>query len=74
MVKRAFPDYFKNTRRTSPPPVDSGGGAIGGSGKYSVNRLTAEQKLAYNQFVTIHKTMSHDDYFTQLEEAGYLER
>lgn len=72
-VKKAFPEKFENKRRETPPSVETGGAPLGGGSKYTMNRLTGEQKLVYNQLVKEHKQMSHDEYFKQLEEAGYLE-
>jgi len=74
-VKLAFPEHFNNSKRDNPPPVDGGGTPPGGGGgKYSMNRLTPEQKLVYAQIVTRHKQLSHDQYFKDLDEAGYLEK
>ena len=72
-VKRAFPDKFENKRRNDPPPVEGSAPAGKSSGKYSLDRLSPEQKLVYNQLVKTHKQMSHDDYFKSLDQAGYLE-
>ena len=72
-VKRAFPDKFQNQRRTAPSSVEGAATPNTGAGKYSTARLTQEQKLAYNQYVKVHKVMSHDDYFKSLEDVGYLE-
>jgi len=72
-VKRAYPDKFVNQRRATPPAVEGAGISEKGSAKYSFNRLSAEQKIVYNQLVKTHKQMSHDDYFKSLDEAGYLE-
>lgn len=71
-VKKAYPDKFENKRKYAPAAVESGSRPAVGA-KYTVNRLTPEQKLAYNQFVRVHKMMSHDEYFKQLEEIGALE-
>lgn len=71
-VKRAFPDKFEHTqRKPSPPasPVESGG-ATHKPAKYDTNRLTTEQKAAYNAYVKQHKIMSHDEYFQGLEAIG----
>lgn len=71
-VKKAFPEKFQQEEKKAPPsPVESGKGQQT-TGKYSISRLTSEQKLAYDQYVKRHKLMSHDDYFKSLEEAGYL--
>lgn len=71
-VKRAFPDKFEQTqRKPSAPasPVESGG-ATHKPAKYDTNRLTQEQKAAYNAYVKQHKIMSHDEYFQGLEAIG----
>jgi hypothetical protein len=68
-VKRAFPDKFLKANK---------GGQVAGSsspslgGKYDTKQLNSEQKLAYNQYVKVHKIMSHEDYFKSLEDAGFL--
>lgn len=72
-VKVKYPDKFANPRKATPSGVEGVGAPSQGDGKYSKSRLTAEQKMAYRQFVEVHKVMSHDDYFKQLEAAGYLE-
>lgn len=74
-VRRAFPDKFANQRRSAPPPVESGTPPDrGGKSKYSVSMLNAEQKLVYEHLVKRRGEMSHEDYFKQLESAGYLEK
>lgn len=72
-VKRAYPEKFANQRRTAPPSVEGAAVSTKTDSKYSVSRLTHEQKLVYNQLVKTHKQMSHEDYFKSLEDAGYLE-
>lgn len=74
-VKRAFPEEFdkRNPKRDLPGAVETPSAANnGGSTKQSVDRLTAEQKLVYNQYVKVHKIMSHEEYFKSLEEIGEL--
>ena len=72
-VKQVYPEKFTNTRRENPPSVETGDGAgQGQGGKYTMNRLSPEQKIVYAQLVTRHKQMSHTDYFKGLEDAGYL--
>ena len=74
-VKAAYPDKFENKRRSDPPPVEGGDGSgQGQGGKYTMNRLSPEQKLVYSQLVTRHKQMTHDEYFKQLDDVGYLEK
>ena len=72
-VRKAFPEKFANQKRTAPPTVEGGGQPTGGNSKYSISKLTKEQKLVYDQLVKTHKQMSHDEYFKQLDQAGYLE-
>jgi len=72
VVKRAFPEHFANGKRQSPPPVEGATTATKGASKYSLAALTKEQKLVYQQLVVNHKQMSHDEYFKDLESAGYL--
>lgn len=71
-VKRAFPDKFEpQTRKPAAPasPVESGAAAHKPA-KYDLNKLTTEQKAAYNAYVKQHKIMSHDEYFQGLEAIG----
>jgi hypothetical protein len=72
-VRRAFPEEFENKRKSEPPPVE-GTGTKGstGNGKYTVDRLTSEQKLVYKQMVQQFKQLSHEEYFKSLEEIGEL--
>lgn len=72
-VKKAFPDYWKNLKRTAPPNVEGATPSSKEGGKYSYSRLNAEQKLVYDQIVKRHKQMSHEEYFKSLDEAGFLE-
>lgn len=73
-MKKLYPEAFKRQTNSEKPPskVDSGGSPIKSSG-YDVKRLTPEQKLVYNQLVKQHKALTHEAYFQQLEDAGYLE-
>jgi hypothetical protein len=78
-TKRAFPDsqYFKEkvVKREDPPVVETHKGDGGGDSKkkYTVDRLNAEQKLAYKAYVKDAKMMTHDQYFQKLEEINALE-
>lgn len=75
-VKKAFPEKFEKPKpQTAPNPVPSGDepkGANGGN-KWSVSRLTEDQRNVYNQLVKQHGTLSHDEYFKGLEEIGELQ-
>jgi hypothetical protein len=74
-VKKAYPDYFENPRRSEAPSVGDGKGdsPVGdGNGKYSMNQLSSEQKLVYNQHVKVHEILSHEEFFKGLEEIGEL--
>ena len=71
-VKKAFPEKFEQpVRKPIAPasPVESGAVAHKPA-KYDVNRLTSEQKAAYNAYVKQHKIMSHDEFFQGLEVIG----
>jgi len=39
-----------------------------------MNRLNHEQKLVYEQLVVRHKQITHEQYFKDLDEAGFLEK
>jgi hypothetical protein len=76
-VKRAFPEskYFK-TRRNDPPPVEgpnNDGADTGGKGnrKYTMDRLTDEQRQCCNAYVKA-GVLTKDQYFQKLEEIGEL--
>lgn len=74
-VKVAFPDKF--VKKESKPPVSAvEGGVTPESGKkgnkYTLGRLSDEQKLVYEQMVKRHKVVSHDEFFKSLEEIGEL--
>ena len=72
-VKKAFPDKFANPRRKEPPAVEGGGRkAQGTSHKYSISRLSPDQRLICEQYVR-GGIMSQDSYIKSLEEAGALE-
>jgi hypothetical protein len=73
-VKKAFPDKFtKNKERQQAPPIVEGPTHEQGKGnKFTVTRLSAEQKRVYDQMVTRHKILSHDEYFKSLETIGEL--
>jgi hypothetical protein len=73
-VKRAFPDKFtKNKeRQQAPPPVESPTHEQGKGNKFTVTRLSQDQKRVYDQMVTRHKILTHDEYFKSLELIGEL--
>ncbi len=82
-VKKAYPDRFPKPVKTNgeddPPPrppvapVEGGGPRPGGGGKkYTVSRLSADQKRVYDQIVTEHKVTTHDAFFKSLDEIGEL--
>lgn len=82
-VKRAYPDKFPKPVKTNgeddPPPrppvapVEGGGPRPGGGGKrYTLTRLSADQRRVYDQIVTEHKVTTHDAFFKSLEEIGEL--
>lgn len=74
VVKRAFPENFKNQeRQKSPPPVETPTHEKGAETKYTVSRLTDEQKRVYDQMVKRHKVLTHDEYFKGLESIGELQ-
>jgi len=76
-VKKAFPDKFPKApvKPDAAVPVVEGGGSPaggGGSKKFTMNRLTADQRRVYDQIVTTHKITTHDSFFKDLEEIGEL--
>ena len=74
-VKRAFPEKFEKPKPKTPAnPVEGNSGPkdTGGKNNYSVSRLSDDQKQVYNQLVTRHKTLSHEEYFRGLDEIGEL--
>jgi hypothetical protein len=75
-TKRAFPDKFPKAPvkpDATVPVVEGGGSPAGGGGKkYSMNRLTADQRRVYDQIVATHKITTHDNFFKDLEEIGEL--
>ena len=77
-VKKAFPEKFeskepKEDKKDPPPsPVEGASKSNVPNSRYTIGRLDPEQKIAYNQYVKVHKLISHDDYFKSLEEQGYL--
>ena len=73
-VKRAFPDKFTRNkeRQQAPPTVESPTHEQGKGNKFTVTRLSPDQKRVYDQMVTRHKILSHDEYFKSLEDIGEL--
>lgn len=73
-IRRAFPEHFANDKRETPPAVEGADASRQPSskGKYTVERLSADQRRVYAQIVTKHKTVSHDEFFKSLEEIGEL--
>lgn len=74
-VKKSFPDKFENKRKQAPAPVESQSQPTEtGTGKsnFKVSRLSADQKLVYNQMVKRDKILNHDEYFQSLDEIGEL--
>lgn len=78
-VKKAYPEskYFK-TRRQDPPVVEGNNGegkeTDRGNKKYTMSRLTEEQRMTYAAYVIKNKMMTHDKFFQSLEEIGALEK
>jgi hypothetical protein len=73
-VKRAFPDNFKNQeRQKAPPTVETPNHEKGVETKYTVSRLTDDQKRVYEQMVKRHKILTHEEYFKGLEQIGELQ-
>lgn len=54
------------------PVADGGAGAQGGGKKYTMNRLSADQRRVYDQIVTGAKVTTHDAFFKSLDEIGEL--
>lgn len=73
-VKKAFPDKFTRNkeRQQAPPTVESPTKEEGKGNKFTVTRLSQEQKRVYDQMVTRHKILSHDEYFKSLQDIGEL--
>ncbi len=73
-VEKAFPEKFKPKPKTPASPVEGGSQPKDTKGKsnFSVSRLSEDQKTVYNQYVKVHKIMSHEDYFKGLEQIGEL--
>ena len=69
-VRKAYPDKFQTLIK--PHSAESGTQSKGVT-KFDTSRLTPEQKMAYRQFVTVNKIMSHDEYFKSLDEIGALQ-
>jgi hypothetical protein len=72
-VKNAYPEKFANQKRNAPPSVEGSTPPTSGGGKYSTARLNHEQKLVYEQLVKRSKVLTHDQYFKDLESAGFLD-
>jgi len=83
-ARKAFPDKFKSPPRppaggngedVTPAPVVEGSTAPAPSSKrYTLNRLTPDQRRVYDQIVSEHKVTTHDAFFKSLEEIGELTR
>lgn len=86
-TRRAFPDKFSTpgngTRPPAPPSPDGGSPPAVPSKKYTVNRLTTDQKLAHDQYIkakTFDKAaaaakMTPTEYYVKsLDEIGELTR
>ena len=87
-VKKAFPEYFageaKPTDTKLGPPAVEGSTAPSGAGrKFSVSRLSADQKLAHDQYIKAGtfkkaaeaaKVSESEFYIRQLDEIGELPR
>ena len=74
-VKKAFPEKFEKPKPKTPAnPVEGNAGPkdVGGKNNFTVSRLSEEQRQVYNQLVTRHKTLSHEEYFKGLAEIGEL--
>lgn len=71
-VKKAFPEKFESEKKTPPPSPVEGASRHTTGNKYSISRLTEEQKIVYEQLVKRHGVLKHEEYFKSLEEAGYL--
>ena len=76
-ARKAFPDKFPKAPVKPDPviPVVEGGGAPAGGGngrKYTMNRLTSDQRRVYDQIVTNAKVTTHDAFFKDLDDIGEL--
>lgn len=74
-VKKAYPDKFTRNkeRQQAPPAVESPTKEEGKGNKFTVTRLSSDQKRVYDQMVTRHKVLTHDEYFKSLEMIGELQ-
>ena len=74
-VKKAFPEEFTavNPRRESVGAVEEGsGGKSPEKGKYTMNRLSEDQRRVYDQMVKRNGILSHDEFFKDLDAIGEL--
>jgi len=87
-VKKAFPEKFAVTKKEDPPAKPNASAVEGsthpsraGGPKYSVSRLTADQRLACDQYMKAHtfdklaeaaKMTPTEYYIKQLDEIGEL--
>ena len=75
-IEKRFPEHFPAKQKPTtqhPPPIEGARTPQKGQPKYDKSRLSPEQKTVYEHMVVRNKIMSHDQYFKDLEEAGYLE-
>jgi hypothetical protein len=85
-TKRAFPEKFPEEKKPPTPPAHSVEGSTApnkGAAKYSVSRLTPDQKLAHDQYIKAgtfddiakkNKMTPSEYYVRQLDEIGELSR
>ena len=73
-TRKAFPEKFPTNTKpaaSAAPAVESATAPAREAKKYTVGRLTSEQKMVYDQLVKPGH-MKHDDWFKSLEEIGEL--
>jgi hypothetical protein len=71
-TKRAFPEKFKNERRTDHPPVDTGG-SVGGKKKLGMSDCNDMQRKVINDMKrngVFNDKFTVDDYIQQLADIG----
>ena len=76
-TKKAFPEKFPADKKTEPaasaaPTVEGGTAPSRKSTEFSVSRLSADQKLVYEQIVKKHGVVTHDQFFKDLQAIGEL--
>jgi hypothetical protein len=69
-IKKAYPEKFVSQRAAAPSAVETGSKVPAKTSKFDVKDLTADERLTYNQYVKVHKIMTHDEFFKSLAAIG----